>query len=122
MQDEISKGHFREDLYYRLNVFPLHTLSMADRADDIIPIATALLKRHHSDLTTIPWMDETAIQMLTEYHWPGNVRELENVLQRAMVLATNGVITEADIIIDTAVGQLAPPQHQFTQQQTAIAQ
>lgn len=122
MQDEISKGHFREDLYYRLNVFPLHTLSMADRADDIIPIAAALLKRHHSDLTTIPWMDENAIQMLTEYHWPGNVRELENVLQRAMVLATNGVITEADIIIDTAVGQLAPPQHQFTQQQTAIAQ
>ena len=69
MQDEISKGHFREDLYYRLNVFPLHTLSMADRTDDIIPIAAALLKRHHSDLTTIPWMDENAIQMLTEYHW-----------------------------------------------------
>lgn len=121
MQHEINQGRFREDLYYRLNVFPLHTLSMADRAEDIIPIATALLKRHHSDLNHIPWMDESAIKMLVDYHWPGNVRELENVLQRAMVLATNGVITDADIIIDTAIGQLAPPQPNFTQQHTALA-
>jgi two-component system response regulator FlrC len=121
MQDEINHGRFREDLYYRLNVFPLHTLSIADRAEDIIPIATALLKRHHSDLTTIPWMDESAIKMLTEYHWPGNVRELENVLQRAMVLASNGMITSADIIIDTAIGQLALPQHTATQQHAAFA-
>ena len=121
MQDEINQGRFREDLYYRLNVFPLHTLSMADRAEDIIPIATALLKRHHSDLSDIPWMDESAIKMLVDYHWPGNVRELENVLQRAMVLATNGVITDADIIIDTAIGQLAPPQPNQTQQHTALA-
>jgi two-component system response regulator FlrC len=84
---------------------------MADRTADIIPIVTALLMRHHKDITMIPWMDDNAVKMLTEYHWPGNVRELENVLQRAIVLASNGVITQDDIIIDTAMSQLMPPQH-----------
>jgi transcriptional regulator with PAS, ATPase and Fis domain len=58
--------------------------------------------------------------MLTEYHWPGNVRELENVLQRAMVLASEGMITSVDIIIDTAIGQLASPMQTTTQQQVAF--
>jgi two-component system response regulator FlrC len=111
MIDEIQKGHFREDLYYRLNVFPLQTISIADRKADIIPIVTALLMRHHKDITMIPWMDDQAVRILTEYHWPGNVRELENVLQRAIVLASDKVITQDDIIIDTAMSQLMPQQH-----------
>ena len=111
MIDEIQKGHFREDLYYRLNVFPLQTISIADRKADIIPIVTALLMRHHNDITMMPWMDDQAIRILTEYHWPGNVRELENVLQRAIVLASDKVITQDDIIIDTAMSQLMPHQH-----------
>jgi len=111
MIDEIQKGHFREDLYYRLNVFPLQTISIADRKADIIPIVTALLMRHHKDITMIPWIDDQAVRILTEYHWPGNVRELENVLQRAIVLASDKVITQDDIIIDTAMSQLMPQQH-----------
>src|SRR6056300_1728544 len=111
MIDEIQKGHFREDLYYRLNVFPLQTISITDRKADIIPIVTALLMRHHNDITMIPWMDDQAVRILTEYHWPGNVRELENVLQRAIVLASDKVITQDDIIIDTAMSQLMPQQH-----------
>jgi len=122
MAEEIQRGNFREDLFYRLNVFPLQTASIADRSEDIIPITTALLKRHHSDLATIPWMDEAAASQLTGYHWPGNVRELENVLQRALVLATDGVITSDDIIFDTTMTHMAPPPRETSMPQQALAQ
>jgi two-component system response regulator FlrC len=109
MGEEIQHGRFREDLFYRLNVFPLQTASIAERTEDIIPIATALLKRHHKEASEIPWITEPAIAMLTNYDWPGNVRELENVLQRALVLATDGVITEDDIIFDTSMSYMHRP-------------
>ena len=101
MPSEIQKGNFREDLFYRLNVFPLNTAPLADRIDDIIPIASALLRRHvGTDLAAWPWLDETAVQALLGYHWPGNVRELENVLQRALVLTLDGIITANEIFTD----------------------
>ena len=82
MPDEIRAGKFREDLYYRLNVFPLNTVALADRIDDIVPVATFLLHRHVKSVTEMPWLDDSAIDAL-RHSWPGNVRELENVLQRA---------------------------------------
>jgi two-component system response regulator FlrC len=101
MPTEIRNGNFREDLFYRLNVFPLNSLPLADRADDIIPIATALLRRHvGGDLASMPWLDRSAIDTLLSYSWPGNVRELENVLQRALVLTADGRITGNEIFID----------------------
>ena len=115
MGDEIQQGRFREDLFYRLNVFPLQTASIAERKEDIIPIATALLKRHHNDACDIPWIEESASDLLTNYDWPGNVRELENVLQRAMVLATDGVITADDIIFDTSMTYLHKPPTEVVQ-------
>ena len=122
MAKEIQQGHFREDLFYRLNVFPLQTISMAERKEDIIPITTALLKRHHSDLGTIPWMDDAAINQLTGHHWPGNVRELENVLQRALVLASDNLITQDDIIFDTTLTHMSPPPQEPSMPQQALAQ
>ena len=103
MAEEIHSGNFREDLYYRLNVFPLNTLALAARIDDIVPVATFLLERHVKDAVNMPWLDQGAIKSLRGYSWPGNVRELENVLQRALVLAENGVITASDILIDNAL-------------------
>ena len=103
MAEEIREGNFREDLYYRLNVFPLNTAALAARIDDIVPVATFLLKRHVKDAAIMPWLDHGAIKSLRGYGWPGNVRELENVLQRALVLAEDGVITAADILIDNAL-------------------
>ena len=100
MAEEICQGNFREDLYYRLNVFPLNTLPLASRPDDILPITTVLLGRHIKAYGMIPWLDEGAITVLQNYGWPGNVRELENVLQRALVLADAGVISASDILID----------------------
>ncbi len=99
MMTEVKEKKFREDLYYRLNVFPLETLNLSERPNDIIPISVALLRRH-TDFDKIPYITENAQKILTDYVWPGNVRELENVLQRAIVLSENNIIDKGDIMID----------------------
>ena len=98
---EIRRGRFREDLYFRLNVFPLATKALNERLQDIIPIAAELLVRHQSDLENLPTISGPALQRLLEYSWPGNVRELENVIQRATVLRNSNIIEFEDIMIDT---------------------
>ena len=100
---EIKKGSFREDLYYRLNVFPLRTLALCDRPDDILPISAALLKKHANKEDSLPLLTKRALDVLREHTWPGNVRELENVLQRAMVICNENTITENDIMIDSSI-------------------
>jgi len=111
MAEEIRAGNFREDLYYRLNVFPLNTVALSSRVDDVIPVATFLLSRHVKQAADMPWLDADAIEVLRAHAWPGNVRELENVLQRALVLAQDGVITANEILIDNALhaGAGMPP-------------
>ena len=111
MAEEIRAGNFREDLYYRLNVFPLSTVALTARIDDIVPIATFLLQRHVKTAGDMPWLDQGAVNALRGYSWPGNVRELENVLQRALVLADDGVIAAGDILIDNALQEVpsGPP-------------
>lgn len=101
MPAEVRLNNFREDLYYRLNVFPLETLPLRERPDDILPLAVGLLRRHSEGTAMIPWMTREAVDVLERHDWPGNVRELENVIQRALVLHVNGCITPADIILDT---------------------
>jgi two-component system response regulator FlrC len=103
MLSEISEGKFREDLFYRLNVFPLTTQHLAQRPDDIIPISTILLARHSPVLEDLPCIDDEAADLLLSYSWPGNVRELENVLQRAIVLSSSGKIMAGDIMVDGAL-------------------
>ena len=103
MLSEISNGKFREDLFYRLNVFPLTTQHLAQRTDDIIPISSILLARHSMVLDDLPSIDDEAADILLSYNWPGNVRELENVLQRAIVLSTGGKIMAGDIMVDGAI-------------------
>ena len=111
MINEIKAGNFREDLYYRLNVFPLSTLSLSERPSDIIPISTVLIQRHCLNKENIPFLDHSARRLLLDYNWPGNVRELENVLQRALVLSDGQTITAENIIIDNALHQLGGEAH-----------
>ena len=99
MINEVREINFRDDLYYRLNVFPIETLNLSDRKEDIIPISIALLNRH-SENNNIPYIEKLAQNIIKNYTWPGNVRELENVLQRAIVLCDGKVIKEKDIMID----------------------
>ena len=103
MITEVREGRFREDLFYRLNVFPLTTRHLHERKDDIIAISTILLKRHCMAESTLPALHTSAAEMLLAYNWPGNVRELENVLQRALVLCVDNQITAEDIMVDGCV-------------------
>ncbi|WP_412563330.1 sigma 54-interacting transcriptional regulator [Thalassobius sp. MITS945101] len=107
MLAEVEAGNFREDLYYRLNVFPLATQELAARPDDIPALATAMIRRHTPEGATLPLLSEEAVATLVEYKWPGNVRELENVVQRALVLRTGDVVSAADIML-TANAALIP--------------
>ena len=101
MIDEVKEKKFREDLYYRLNVFPIETLHLSERTDDIIPISIALLKRH-TEMGKLPFITDKAKKILTSYNWPGNVRELENVLHRAFVLSDDKLIDESHIMVDVS--------------------
>ncbi|GHF80577.1 sigma-54-dependent transcriptional regulator [Thalassotalea marina] len=101
LKEAVSEGIFREDLYYRLNVFPLNWLPLAQRKDDIVPLAKHLVARIcDKDGQAIPEFTASARSKLTAYHWPGNVRELDNVVQRALILHSDGVIESSDLLID----------------------
>lgn len=102
MRLEVQEKRFREDLFYRLNVFPIVTEPLNARPLDILPIAVALLRKHASSIDAIPWLSSSAQDILLSHDWPGNVRELENVMQRALVLQSGGVIEVEDVIIDVA--------------------
>ena len=91
LEAAIAGKTFREDLYFRLNVVELAVPPLANRVDDILPIAEELI-RQHSDGTP-PVLDEPARQALAGYAWPGNVRELQNRIQRALIVARSGTIT-----------------------------
>jgi two-component system NtrC family response regulator len=84
LKEEISKGNFREDLYFRLNVFPIKIPSLAERQDDIPGLAEYFLKRKQYRNAHL---SEEIINLLKSYSWPGNIRELKNILERAMILA-----------------------------------
>ena len=100
MAMECRKGRFRDDLFYRLNVFPIGTQALRERPEDIQPIAQELIMRHVKDVTEIPMLSTDALDALRAHSWPGNVRELENVIQRALVLKSSSVITADSIMID----------------------
>ncbi len=105
METEISQNRFREDLFYRLNVFPLTSIDLEQRADDVVPILASLILKHSETVESIPWITTEAIGELLEHNWPGNVRELENVVQRALVLCADNRITAENIITDTKLNQ-----------------
>jgi two-component system response regulator FlrC len=102
LRKAVANHLFREDLFYRLNVFPLRWLPLRARAGDILPLAEHLLRRHAMDQKLVlPDLATTACQKLLAYNWPGNVRELENVMQRALILAKDQKITAEEILFDT---------------------
>ena len=93
LEEQIKEGLFREDLYYRINVFPIYMPPLRDRKDDIMLLADYFLERiaaeNNKDISRI---STPAIEMLTRYHWPGNIRELENCIERAVLLCNDDVI------------------------------
>ncbi len=101
----VNEKKFREDLYYRLSVFPLHWKSLAQRRADIIPIAQRLLHKHckKQNLSQLIF-DDSAMEKLTQHSWPGNVRELDNVIQRALIIQSGHKIGASDIVLNLMQG------------------
>jgi two-component system NtrC family response regulator len=104
LKEEVQEGRFREDLFYRLNVVHLHVPPLRQRQEDIPPLAAHFIKKYAAEnvrgkLRLTP----EALKVLVQYAWPGNVRELENVMERAVILCHNHLITPEDL-----PGGLAP--------------
>jgi len=101
LADYVREGGFREDLYYRLNVFPLRWMPIRERKGDILPIAQFLLAKHAAKMRISGATLKPSAQSKLEAHpWPGNVRELDNVIQRALILSPNAQIHEDHIAFD----------------------
>lgn len=100
LKEQVAQGQFREDLYYRLSVFPIRIPPLRERIGDILPIANDLMARHCPDGKKVPVFDTSAIEKLVAYSWPGNVRELENVVQRALIIHQQAKITQHDLIFE----------------------
>ncbi len=108
MNQEVAAGRFREDLFYRLNVFPLNIPSLRERPGDILPLAQYFLKRHGERLKRHARIEAEAQAILLAYPWPGNVRELENSMQRALILARNESIDAATLALCLPLDSLGP--------------
>ncbi|HTC15432.1 MAG TPA: sigma-54 dependent transcriptional regulator [Steroidobacteraceae bacterium] len=108
LREEVSAGRFREDLYYRLNVFPLLLAPLKARREDVLPLAMQLLAARCRPGEPIPALSAEAAHMLLTYPWPGNVRELDNLLQRALILVNGPVIRPEHIEFEPVSERHAP--------------
>jgi len=93
LKEAAAKGEFREDLFYRLNVMPLFIPPLRDRPEDILPLALDIMQRYNREMKkSFTGFTPAAAELLRQYRWPGNIRELKNVIERTMILASEGDI------------------------------
>ncbi len=97
LDDEIKENRFREDLFYRLNVFPIEMPALRDRAEDIPLLAKDLIERMASENRGSVRLTDTAIALLMQHQWPGNVRELANLIERLAIIKPNGLVDAEDL-------------------------
>lgn len=106
---EVAAGRFREDLFYRLSVFPLAWRPLRERPADILPLAERLLAKYVKKMNLAPLrLSAQAVACLISHAWPGNVRELDNAIQRAVILQQNGVIESNDLCLTAPIGFAQP--------------
>ncbi|WP_341303411.1 sigma-54 dependent transcriptional regulator [Pseudomonas sp. TMP25] len=107
---EVAAGRFREDLYYRLSVFPLAWRPLRERPADIVPLAERLLAKYVKKMNHAPIRFSPQAQMsLISHSWPGNVRELDNAIQRALILQQGGLIQPQDLCLQAPIGSSVAP-------------
>jgi transcriptional regulator with PAS, ATPase and Fis domain len=104
LEEEVKKGNFRKDLYYRLRVLPVYLCALRERKDDILPIAKYYInnfnKEFNKNVNDIPSVIE---KMLINYDWPGNVRELKNVIERAVLLSNNSTLSAEHLLLGSVI-------------------
>jgi PAS domain S-box-containing protein len=93
LEDMVAEGKFREDLYYRLNVIPIHVPPLKERREDILPLAFHFLERYNKKHETYKSFSLKVCELLEDYDWPGNVRELENLVERMVVISDSKILT-----------------------------
>ena len=109
LEQQIATGEFREDLYYRLNVFPIMLPALRDRPADIALLCEHFIQKYAQSIgKKVRGLDAGALASLTAYAWPGNVRELENVIERALILARGSELTAADLEFSRRPIEMAP--------------
>ncbi len=110
LKKRIKDGKFREDLYYRLNVVPIHIAPLRERREDIPSLAEHFLKKYNQENNCcIQGISPKVFQMFIEYAWPGNVRELENYIERAVVTAKSRILTPKDFPKELSFGKIEVP-------------
>jgi transcriptional regulator with GAF, ATPase, and Fis domain len=108
----VQAGHFREDLYYRLNVVAIEMPPLRERKDDIVPLANSFIHRFSAELKKkIDGLEPEAQKLLMRYNWPGNIRELQNTIERAMLLAEGRALAADDLRLGEIQMPGAPRDH-----------
>ena len=108
LKEYIAKGKFREDLFYRLNVIPIHVTPLEERKEDIKLLVDHFIQKFNAENNrNVVGIAPSAFNLLLGYHWPGNVRELENVIERAVVTGRFDTLTEDDFPIELSLGRVA---------------
>ena len=98
LEERVKEGHFRSDLYYRLNVFPIYMPKLSERGSDVVLLADYFVEKYARELGKgVKRISTPAIDLLLAYHWPGNVRELENCIERAVLLAQGDTIESTNL-------------------------
>ncbi len=105
LHHEVREKRFREDLFYRLNVFPISIPALRERPDDIVPVARKILAQYSRAAGESIQLSDAACDTLCRHSWPGNVRELDNVIQRALILKQGREILPQDIMLETGIEQ-----------------
>jgi transcriptional regulator with GAF, ATPase, and Fis domain len=109
LRHEVQQGRFREDLFYRLNVFPIHMPPLRERREDIARLATYFLESAaRQNRSRQSGITEPALAALISYHWPGNVRQLQSVLERALLLAQGEPIAVRHLPVEVTAGFIPP--------------
>lgn len=103
LQVEIAEGRFRQDLFYRISVVPIHITPLRERKQDVIPLALRFIKKYQAFHKGKIQLSEEARRALLSYDWPGNVRELENVIQRGLILCNGAEVTANDFGLSPAL-------------------
>ncbi|MCP4429454.1 MAG: sigma-54-dependent Fis family transcriptional regulator, partial [Gammaproteobacteria bacterium] len=106
LKNEVAENRFREDLYYRLNVFPITIPPLRHRAEDIIPLAERIIGQYSRAAGQNILLSESACDLLRQHRWCGNVRELDNVIQRALILKQGSRIDADSILFESATQDL----------------
>ncbi|PYO51298.1 MAG: hypothetical protein DMD84_13580, partial [Candidatus Rokuibacteriota bacterium] len=98
LTDAMARGQFREDLYYRLSVFPIHLPPLRERGEDVVLLAQEFVRRLGERMGKgQPGLSRDARELLVTYAWPGNIRELQNAIERALIVSDGGLITAAQL-------------------------